>query len=119
MPRPGYDSVVLVTGFPSFLAKKVVLHLLASEPRTQVCAVVLPRLMVDARLVIDALEPADRERIVLYDGDVTAIDMGLSGVELRQLGREVDRIHHVAHASYLGVDKETARGLNVVGAAEI
>ena len=119
MPRPGYESVVRVTGFPSFLAKKLVLHLILAEPRTQVVAVVLPKLMVEARHVIDSLDPADRERVVLYDGDAAAIDLGLSGVELRQLAREVDRIHHVAHASYLGVDKETAEALNVVGAAEI
>jgi thioester reductase-like protein len=119
MPRPGYESVVLVTGFPSFLAKKLVLHLVASEPRTLVIAVVLPKLMVEARHVTDALDPADRERVVMIEGDAAAIDLGLSGVELRQLARDVDRIHHVAHASYLGVDRATAETLNVVGAAEI
>lgn len=119
MPRPGYESVVLVTGFPSFLAKKLVLYLIATEPRTQVVAVVMPKLLVEARHVIDSLDPADRERVALLEGDAAAIDLGLSGVELRQLAREVDRIHHAAHASYLGVDKETAEAINVVGAAEI
>jgi thioester reductase-like protein len=119
MPRPGHESVVLVTGFPSFLAKKLVLHLVSSEPGTLVIAVVLPRLLVDARRVVDSLDLADRQRIVLMEGDAAAIDLGLSGAELKQLGREVDRIHHVAHASYLGVDKPTAEALNVVGAGEI
>lgn len=119
MPRPGHESVVLVTGFPSFLAKKLVLHLVSSEPGTLVLAVVLPRLMVEARRVVDSLDLADRQRIVLIEGDAAAIDMGLSGAELRQLGREVDRIHHVAHASYLGVDKPTAEALHVVGAGEV
>lgn len=119
MPRPGYESVVLVTGFPSFLAKKLVLHLVQSEPDTLIYTVVLPRLMVEARHVVDSLDLADRQRIVLLEGDAAGIDLGLSGAELRQLGGEVDRIHHVAHASYLGVDRPTAEALNVVGAGEI
>jgi len=119
MARPGYSSVVLVTGFPSFLAKKLVLHLVLSEPDTLVLAVVQAKHVIDARHVIDALDRHDRERIVIMEGDPSAIDLGLSGVELRQLARDVDRIHHVAHASYLGVDKKTAETLNVVGAGEI
>ncbi|MEZ4300956.1 MAG: SDR family oxidoreductase [Polyangiaceae bacterium] len=119
MARPGYESVVLVTGFPSFLARRLVLHLVHEEPKTLVMAVVLPRLMVEARRVIDALDLQERERVVLLEGDAAAIDLGLSGSELRQLARDVDRIHHVAHASYVGVDKATAHALNVVGAGEI
>lgn len=119
MARPGYESVVLVTGFPSFLAKRLVLHLVASEPDTLVMAVVPARLMVEARHVADSLDLADRERVVLIEGDATAIDLGLSGAELRQLAGEVDRIHHVAHASYVGVDRPTATALNVAGAGEI
>lgn len=119
MPRPGYESVVLVTGFPSFVAKKLVLHLVQTEPRTLVIAVVSSRSLVDARLVIDSLDLADRQRVVLLEGDPAAIDLGLSGAELLQLGREVDRIHHVAHVSYLSVDRPTAEAINVTSAGEI
>lgn len=108
-----------MTGFPSFLAKKLVLHLILSEPQTLALVVVTARDMVGARTVIDALDRPDRERIVILEGDPAAIDLGLSGVELRQLARDVDRIHHVAHASYLGVERSTAETLNVVGAGEI
>ncbi len=119
MPRKGFESVVLVTGFPTFVAKKLVLFLLFSEPHTQIVTIVLPKLVVEARRIIDSLDPHDRERIVVYKGDVAAIDLGLSGMELRKLAPEVDRIHHIAHASYVGVDRETAQSLNVVGAHEI
>lgn len=119
MARPGYESVVLVTGFPSFLAKKLVLYMLASEPRTLIMTVVPAHLHTEARRVTDALDRPDRERVVLLEGDASSIDLGLSGFELRQLGREVDRVHHAAHASYVGVDKRTAETLNVVGAGEI
>lgn len=119
MARPGYQSVVLITGFPSFLAQKLALFLLHNEPGTLIVALVLPKLVVEARRVIDSLDLADRERVVLLEGDAAAIDLGLSGAELRQLARDVDRIHHAAHAGFLGVDKPTAHALNVVGAGEI
>jgi len=56
---------------------------------------------------------------VLLDGDPTSIDLGLSGAEFRKLSREVDRIHHLSHASVGSVDRKRAHASNVVGAAEI
>lgn len=119
MPRAGHDSVVLVTGFPSFLAKKLVHNLVTTEPQTKVLALVKAADMVEARHAIDPLDPNDRERVTLLEGDPAGIDLGLSGVELRQLAREVNRIHHAVHVSYLGTDKKTAEEANVVSAGEI
>ncbi|WP_437690395.1 SDR family oxidoreductase [Sorangium sp. So ce176] len=119
MPRPGHDSVVLITGFPSFVARKMLQHILASEPRTLVYAVVLAKSSAQASAERDALPPADRERVALLEGDVTAMDLGLSGVEFRQLAREVDRIHHLAYVSHAGADRSTAHTVNVVGTAEV
>ena len=60
-----------------------------------------------------------RSRVQLVEGDSAAMDLGLSGVELKQLASEVDRIHHAASVSYLGVDRPTAEQMNVGGAREI
>ncbi|XXT21382.1 SDR family oxidoreductase [Sorangium sp. So ce429] len=119
MPRPGYDSVVLITGFPSFIARKMLHHILASEPRTLVYAVVLAKSSLQASAERDALPAADRDRLVLLEGDVAAMDLGLSGVEFRQLARELDRIHHLAYVSHAGAERSTAHALNVVGTAEV
>lgn len=119
MSRPGYEDVVLVTGFPSLYARKMVEQILSAEPRALVYAVVLARFLDAARAEIDALPPEQQERVVVLEGDAAAMDLGLSGAEFRQITREVDRIHHVAHASYVGVDARTAEALNVGGAAEI
>lgn len=118
MPRPGYDDVVLVTGFPAFHARRMVHELLAAEPRTFVYLVVLAKFVADAEAELDALPFEQRVRVALLEGDAAAIDFGLSGAEIRQLGREVDILHHMAHASYVGVERKAAEVLNVVGAAE-
>ena len=60
MPRPGHDSVVLITGFPSFIARKMLQHILASEPRTFIYAVVLAKSSAQASAERDALPAAWR-----------------------------------------------------------
>jgi thioester reductase-like protein len=119
MARPSYESVVLITGFPSFTARKMLQHVLASEPHTLVYAVVLAKSATQAATEIEGLAPSDRERVVLMEGDVTAMDLGLSGAEFRQLAREVDRIHHLAYLGHASSDRKTAETLNVIGTAEV
>lgn len=119
MPRPGHKSTVLVTGFPSFLAKKLTAHLVASEPETRVLALVRAADLVEARRAIDALDEPERARISLLEGDPSGIDLGLSGVELRQIAGEVNCIHHAVHVSFLGTDKKSAEEANVTSAGEI
>lgn len=119
MPRRGYDDVVLITGFPAFYARKMLETVLDAEPRTRVVLVVLERLAADATRDLAALPTEQRDRVVMLIGDAAAMDLGLSGAEYRELARDVGRIHHMAHVSYLGVEPAVAEALNVRGAAEI
>jgi thioester reductase-like protein len=119
MSRAGYDEVTLVTGFPSFLARRLATHILEHEPKTLVYAVVRAKLDRDARDTVSAWPKHFRDRFVMLEGDAAAMDLGLSGAEFRALSSEVDRIHHAAQVTYLGVDRRTARQLNVYGANEI
>ena len=54
MPRPGYDDVVLVTGFPSLYARKMVEEVLGAEPRSLVYTVVMPKFQAAARAEMEA-----------------------------------------------------------------
>jgi nucleoside-diphosphate-sugar epimerase len=119
MPRPGHDAVLLVTGYPSLYARRMVRHVLTVEPGALVYAVVPAAQAARAEAERDSLDARDRERLVLVDGDPSAMDLGLSGAEFRQLSREVDRIHHLAHVGAGSVDRATAHAANVVSAAEI
>jgi thioester reductase-like protein len=123
MGRAGYDEVVLLTGFPSFAARRMCEELLSADAetgaKTLVHAIVRSKFASEASSTLDALPLEQRARVNLIDGDASAMDLGLSGEEFRALGREVDRIHHVAQVSYLGVDTKTAEHVNVHGAREI
>jgi thioester reductase-like protein len=118
MPRPGFREVVLLTGFPALQARKLLQLVLCSEPDTFIYAVVMKRLAPDADRARAALPSEQRRRVDVLDGDAAALDMGLSGRELRAIGREIDRIHHVAHVNYVGVDRERAKLANVRAAVE-
>ena len=117
MARPGYDSVVLLTGLPSLYARKMLEHVLAAEPRSLVYAVTPERSAAQMAAHVDGLQ--GRDRVVLLEGDPAAMDLGLSGAEVRQVAREVDRIHHLAHVSAVGVDRKTAEKMNVLATAEV
>jgi len=124
MPRAGYDEVVLLTGFPSFGAKKMCEELLRPAPdgskgKTLVHAIVRGKLAGEARAMLDELTLEHRSRVNLIEGDAASMDLGLSGQEFKALAKEIDRIHHCASVSYLGVDRATAEQVNVGGAREI
>jgi thioester reductase-like protein len=118
MARAGFDEVVLLTGFPSFGARKMCEELLRT-PKTLVYAVVREKLAEDAAAALDALPLDQRQRVVLFDGDAASMDLGLSGKEFRSITKEIDRIHHWAEVSYLGTEREAAEHTNVGGAREI
>ncbi|HKQ69557.1 MAG TPA: SDR family oxidoreductase [Polyangiaceae bacterium] len=119
MPRPGYDETTLLTGFPSFLARKLARHILEEQPHTLVYAVVRAKFAREAQEVAASWPEDLHRRFIMIEGDAAAMDLGLSGAEFRWLTGEIDRIHHAAQVTYLGVDAKTAEQLNVGGAKEI
>jgi thioester reductase-like protein len=119
MPRPGYNEVTLLTGFPSFLARKLAAHLLEEEPGTLIYAIVRAKFAQEAEQTVASWPKAWRNRFVMIEGDAAAMDLGLSGVEFRALASEIDRIHHAAQVTYLGVDPRTAQQLNIDGTCEV
>lgn len=111
---------VLVTGFPtSFLATRVVRKIHETEPDTPIRCVVPARFLARAAELVESFGPSAAARVQLLEGDVTALDLGLSGSEYMALAEEVSRIHHCAAATYLGVERTAAERLNVEGVREV
>lgn len=119
MTRAGFDEVVLLTGFPSFAARKMCEELLRTGPRTLVHAIVEASEEPAAREALDALPLEQRGRVNLIEGNASSMDLGLSGSELAALTPEIDRIHHMAHVSSLAADRKLAERVNVGGAREV
>jgi thioester reductase-like protein len=111
-------DVVLVTGYPSQLAREVCAEAIRSDDLTRVRALTPSRRLEKARAHIEKLPEAQRRRMVLIEGDACAIDLGLSGAELKSLASEVTRIHHCAGVLHSGIDRAAAERANVGGAKE-
>jgi thioester reductase-like protein len=112
-------ELVLVTGFPRLGPRKLVAEVLERSAHARVACVVLPKLVPQAAAVVDAMPRSERQRVEVLEGDVAAMDLGLAGREFRELAAQVTSIHHMAHVSYVGVDRETAEWANVHGAIEM
>src|SRR5258708_34524684 len=96
MSRPGYDEVTLLTGFPSFLARKLAAHILELEPRTFVHAVVRAKLAREAQETVLAWPKSWRDRFAMIDADAPSMVLGLPGAESLAITAQIDRIHHAA-----------------------
>ena len=118
MAPSGYESTVLLTGFPSFVARRMAEHLLREEPRTLLYCVVKSKLAGPAEAFAQTLPSVQRKRLILFEGDVAAMDMGLSGAEFNEISSRIDRLFHFAAISYFEADPKVARHVNAQGAKE-
>jgi thioester reductase-like protein len=112
---PARPEVVLITGFPAFTARRMALKVLAADPKAIVFLLARAKFVDAARELGRSLPAEQGRRLEVIEGDVCDMDLGLSGPEYRVLAGEVTTIHHMAGIYYLGVDRATARRVNVQG----
>jgi thioester reductase-like protein len=93
----------------------MLIKLLASSPQEQVFMLLRDKYTADADEFIAALPPAHRKRLTLLVGDVSSMDLGLSGREYRTLLAELTNIHHMAAHLHLAASKEIIQQVNVGG----
>jgi thioester reductase-like protein len=105
---------VLVTGFPAFTAKRMIAKLLGEPTTGRVFVLSRDKFASDAEEFLAELGPS-KVRTEIIVGDVCDMDLGLSGSEYQTLASELTCIHHLAGIYYMGVDKATARRVNVEG----
>ncbi len=112
------DSAVLITGFPRLTARLMAEQLLAQEDKTRLFCVVSAKQAELAQSLVNGLETQQRQRVVLLEGDPSAIDMGLSGIEFRQLTSQLERIYHMAHLADVRAPRDLVEYVNVEGTRE-
>jgi thioester reductase-like protein len=113
--EPTPPEAVLVTGFPSFTAERMVKKILASEADATLFMLARDKFAKAAAGMLDTLPETQRRRARVVVGDVCDMDLGLSGSEYRKLAAEITAIHHLAGIYYLGVDRGVAERVNVDG----
>jgi thioester reductase-like protein len=106
----------LVTGFPGFIARRLVRRLLADDEALRVTALVEGRMAEAAR---SAAEAIDADRIELVVGDIGERRLGLDDADWSRLTADVDVVHHLAAIYDLSVPLEIAQRVNVDGTGNV
>jgi thioester reductase-like protein len=106
------DRTLLLTGFPGFLAGRLVPRLLAQDPDARVVALVEPRMVERAR----AQAP---DGVDVQPGDITDPRLGLDETAYRRLAGEVVAVYHLAAVYDLAVGAELAERVNVQGTQHV
>src|SRR5690348_5873901 len=86
MPRAGYDTVFLVTGYPSLHARRMIEQIVTSEPGSLVHVLGPPPAEAaegPAAAPELQLSAEQQARVVFIEGSPHAMDLGLSGAEFR------------------------------------
>src|SRR4051812_1449984 len=107
MPR-----TYLLTGFPGFLAGRLVPRLLADDDEARIVALVEPRMVQRAR----ALAP---DGVDVQPGDITDPALGLDQRTYDRLVTETVRVFHLAALYDLAVGAELAERVNVGGTQNV
>src|SRR3712207_584604 len=107
---------MLITGFPGFIARRLVARLLAGDPALRLTAIVEGRMAEAARAAAAAI---DGERIELVVGDIADRRLGLDEGDYRRLASETRVVHHLAAIYDLSVPLELAQRVNVDGTGNV
>lgn len=104
----------LLTGYPGFIAKRLVRRLLDEGSDAEVVCLVEERRRADAEADIALLPPEQRVRVKLLVGDVAKMDLGLAGLEIAALS-DVTHIFHLAALQTTSASPAALEAINVVG----
>jgi thioester reductase-like protein len=107
MPR-----TYLLTGFPGFLAGRLVPRLLADDQEARIVVLVEPRMVARAR----ELAP---DGVDVQPGDITDATLGLDPRTYDRLTGEVVTVFHLAAVYDLAVGAELAERVNVAGTQHV
>ncbi len=119
---------VLVTGFPIFVARRLVRELVAGGDHVFVLH--REKFTADAEAFVAEVNAHSGDtsgdgsgdnagEAVALRGDILDLDLGLSGEEVRLLHDQIHEVHHLAAVQYLGISSEKMRRVNVEGLREV
>ena len=115
----------LITGFPGFIARRLVKKLLTADDELGITALVEEHQLATARQTLDGLIESSTGdipvagRIDLIVGDITAMDAGLSGPEFKAITERVTEIYHLAAVRAVDAAQRTAEAVNVHGTQNV
>jgi nucleoside-diphosphate-sugar epimerase len=115
-----FRESIFLTGFPGFIAAKLVERLAA--PETQFFLLVEPRFVDKAMEEVEhisSITGARLESFVIVQGDITHPNLGISHGDLETVLFETTHVFHLAAAYDLAVPKDIAFAVNFEGTRNV
>ncbi len=112
----------MITGFPGFVARRLLSKYLHSQDDLTVTALILERDREEAERVIakSAGQTADlQSRVELVVGDVRHMDLGLSGAEFEKITQQTTLVFHLAAVQSVSSEPKVAEQTNVDGTRNV
>ena len=97
--------VVFVTGFPGYLATRMIRRILDSEQNSRIMMLVDEVHSRELEAFIGPLPSGQQEQLVPLYGKIGDMDLGLSGPEVRELTEQASSFFHMAGPYWLGTER--------------
>ena len=114
--------IIFMTGFPGFIALRLVRALLTEHGAADFIFLAQERFLTKAREDVAALKAeilAESATFTVLAGDITEPHLGLSETEYRDVAARVTDVFHLAAIYDLAVPESIARRVNVGGTANV
>jgi len=114
--------VILLTGFPGFIAERLLPRLVELAPDPSFACLVQERFLETARQRLRAIEDRHRYvrgRITTVVGDITRDRLGLDAAEARRVQDQLTGAWHLAAVYDLAVSREVGQRVNVDGTRHV
>jgi thioester reductase-like protein len=115
-----FRESIFVTGFPGFIASRLVERLAQSE--TQFFLLVQPQFVQKAMDEIEAIAVATTtplDNFVIVEGDISKPNLGIADEDLKTLLFEVTDVYHLAAIYDLAIAKDPAFAVNFEGTKNV
>jgi nucleoside-diphosphate-sugar epimerase len=114
------DETIFITGFPGFIASRLIKRLAVEGVRF--ILLVQPSLLERARAEVEQIASetgAARDNFQIVEGDITSDDLGMAGAALETARRETTTLFHLAALYDLAVARDPAMRVNVGGTRNV
>lgn len=115
--RMNSEETILVTGFPGFIAGRLIQRLAAGGAR--LILLVQPELRARAEQELATFQQSNQERFTIVEGDITQDNLGLSPSDIEYVRSGTTTVFHLAALYDLAVPRDLAMVVNVDGTQNV
>lgn len=109
---------VLITGYPGFIAKRLLRRLCIEMPKARFTFIVEESRRIDAESDVLSFPAEKHRRMRVTTGDVARMDLGLAGLEIEEI-KDATHVFHLAAVQRVDAPHLLLEAVNVTGVRNV